>query len=422
VQRTIGQAANVVYVWNHEYPWDVRVEKVCAALTNAGRSVHLTARNLGRRSWREELPEATVHRLRPLPLGRYADAALQFPFFFNPRWVSHLTRTAREANADVLMVRDLPLAPTAIHVGRRLGIPVMLDMAENYPALMTEIFTAKRQKPLDYVVRNPAATAAVERYTLRNIDHVVCVVDEMADRLRTMGLGADRISVVSNTPPRSRVVPAESRTAREPDGALVLGYLGILEIPRGLGDAIDTVARLRSQGIDARLRIIGGGRDSEVFEQHAKRLNLDASIVQFLGRVDDHREAVRALEQTDIGILPYHTSEQWHTTIANKLFDYMALGLPVVAADARPVERILHETGAGVTYRSRDVHDFAHAVLSLRNEDRRRTAGEAGRRAIRDRYHWERDVERLVTAVDITVERARENSRKIPSAISLLEA
>jgi glycosyltransferase involved in cell wall biosynthesis len=324
--------------------------------------------------------------------------------------------------ADVLMVRDLPIAPTAIHVGRRLGIPVMLDMAENYPALMTEIFTSGRQKPLDYFVRNPKATAAVERYTLRHIDHVVCVIEEMAERLERMGVPGDRITIVSNTPSRSRLVPSERRSRRQTDGALILGYLGILEIPRGLSDAVDVTAKLRAQGVDARLRVIGGGRDYQLFEAQARRLGLSPTTVEFLGKVEPHADAVAALAEADIGILPYHTSDQWHTTIANKLFDYMALGMPVVAANARPVERILRETGAGVVFRSRDVDDFARAVLELRDPDRQRAVGDAGRCAIRDRYHWERDAERLISSVDLTVARGRKSARKAPSDFSLQEA
>jgi hypothetical protein len=44
---------------------------------------------------------------------------------------------------------------------------------------------------------------------------------------------------------------------------------------------------------------------------------------------------------------------QWNTTVANKLFDYVALGIPVVAADVRPVERIPRETAGGGVFRSR---------------------------------------------------------------------
>src|SRR6476620_1585165 len=119
-----------------DYPRDVRVEKVAHSLTDAGHEVHLVARNRDRRATREDLPEAHVHRLRPWPfLSKRLDAMATFPAFFNPRWISAILGTAKACRAELLMVRDLPLAPTAIAVGRLLRIPVVLDMAENYPAM-----------------------------------------------------------------------------------------------------------------------------------------------------------------------------------------------------------------------------------------------------------------------------------------------
>src|SRR3954468_7297078 len=62
-------------IWDGDYPWDVRVEKVALSLTEAGHEVHLVARNTHRRPIREKLAEAQVHRLRPWwPLGRRLDA------------------------------------------------------------------------------------------------------------------------------------------------------------------------------------------------------------------------------------------------------------------------------------------------------------------------------------------------------------
>src|SRR4051794_24494648 len=119
-------------VWDSDYPWDVRVEKVVGALAAAGHEVHLVARNRARRTERERVVDTEVHRLKPWGfLGKRLDAASSFPAFFNPRWMRAIFRTARATRADMILVRDLPLAPTAIWAARRLGIPVMLDMAEN---------------------------------------------------------------------------------------------------------------------------------------------------------------------------------------------------------------------------------------------------------------------------------------------------
>ena len=167
----------VCKVWDSEYPWDVRVEKVSRALTDAGYDVHLTARNRKRLTTLEVMPEATVHRLRPTPyLRKRLEAAAMFPAFFNPRWIRLVYRTAVESNAQVILARDLPLAPTAIWVGKRLGLPVVHDMAENYGAMIQDLWNTGSTKLGDTFVRNPALVDRIERWCLARLDHVVVVV------------------------------------------------------------------------------------------------------------------------------------------------------------------------------------------------------------------------------------------------------
>src|SRR5262249_14425379 len=133
----------IVYLWDADYPWDVRTEKICLFLARSGGEVTIVARN---RAWLppvEARNEGVVRRMPPSRwLGRSIDDLLSFPAFFNPRWIRHLDRSVRLARPDVLIVRDLPLGPTAVWVGRRRRVPVVLDMAENYPAMIAAIWNA----------------------------------------------------------------------------------------------------------------------------------------------------------------------------------------------------------------------------------------------------------------------------------------
>src|SRR5438876_7289562 len=62
-----------------------------------------------------------------------------FPAFFNLRWVRLICDTSRRTSADLILCRDMPLAPTAVYVARRLGLPVVLDVAESYRAMIGEL-------------------------------------------------------------------------------------------------------------------------------------------------------------------------------------------------------------------------------------------------------------------------------------------
>lgn len=399
----------ILKVWDAEYPWDVRTEKVSRTLTDRGHVVHMVARNRRRDALREELPECTVHRLKPLAwAGSRLDAASQFPAFFNPRWSTFIRRTARANESEVILVRDLPLAPTAINAGRHLGLPVILDMAENYPAMMRDLWTTGSTSFGDFFVRNPRAVEQVEKWVLRRIHHVVVVVEESRDRLIDLGMPPEKVSVVSNTPSLSRVEEfSEIRKARDVtetrgDAGLRLAYLGLMEKARGVGIVIEAVAALRAQGLSVSLDLVGDGRALPAFRKEAANLGLPGGAVRFHGFIP-YQEALGIIAGADAGIIPHFANESWETTIPNKLFDYMSLGLPVVSSDVTPVLRVLEETGAGVSFRDRDSSDLVRVLKMLMNPAVRAGMEAAGRHAVRTRYHWEQDSARLHEALQRVV-------------------
>lgn len=392
----------ILKVWDSEYPWDVRAEKVSKALTARGHEVHMVARNRDGRALRESLDECVVHRMRPLRfLGAPLDRAAQFPAFFNPRWTGLIRRTAREHSVQVILVRDLPLALAAIRVGRQIGVPVILDMAENYPAMIRDLWTTSSTTFGDALVRNPRLVEMVEHAVLRRIDHVLVVVEESRERLLSLGVPEERVSVVSNTPTLERI-------AGHPQGEdgsgpqLRLTYLGLMEEARGVGMAIEAVAIARDNGCDVTLDLIGDGRSLDAFRSKAQQLGLDDTVVRFKGFVP-YEDALQEVARADAGLIPHYANESWETTIPNKLFDYMSLGLPVISSSVSPVARLLGETGAGAVFDDRDPEDMARVIVSLTDEERRTAMGRAGRDAIRSRYHWEKDAERLERALERVV-------------------
>lgn len=403
---------NICKVWDAEYPWDVRVQKVCEALQEAGHDVHLAARNRDDDPLVEDLPEATVHRMRPWGwLGSSLDEASQFPAFFNPRWMKLIEETAEAADADVILCRDLPLAPTSHLVARRLDLPVVLDMAENYPAMIRDLWTTGTRRPWDVAVRNPKLVEFVERWTLPRMDRIIVVVEESRRRLvNELGIPDEKITLVSNTPSRTRLDGAGANgdgttSGSGPDGEeereLEVTYLGLMEKARGVSELIEAAARCRRRGLPVTLSLIGDGQDLDDFVEQARDLGMDRSAARFHGYVENDR-ALDRIARSDVGVIPHHAYESWNTTIPNKLFDYMAAALPVVASDADPVERVLRETGAGIVFEDRDADDLADALERLHEagEGGRREMGRSGREAVRDEYNWELDASRLTSALE----------------------
>src|SRR5690606_5466529 len=99
-------------------------------------------------------------------------------------------------------------------------------------------------------------------------------------------------------------------------------------------------------------------------------------------------------------VIPHFSNDSWNSTIPNKLFDYMAAGIPVLTADARPAARVVRQSGCGGVFESGNADAMARAIASLADPKFRRRCGANGRQAIQDRYNWEIDAQRLLEAVE----------------------
>src|SRR5437899_2927517 len=160
----------VLVVWDSEYPWDIRVEKICETLASRKWSVHLVCRNVKQRSKEDIYKGIFIHRVgfrRGVP--RALNAVLTFPVFFNPIWVMEIIRVMVRHDIGGIIVRDLPLALAAIIAGRLRRTPVVLDMAECYPELIRAIWRYEPFRVGNVVVRNPALAMVVEWVVLHYV-------------------------------------------------------------------------------------------------------------------------------------------------------------------------------------------------------------------------------------------------------------
>ncbi len=105
--------------------------------------------------------DSKISRLPKLP------SIFSFPFFFNPVWVLCLLVEVFRFRPDRLLVRDLPLAPLAVLVGRLTSIQVIADLAGPYPDSLRSQWRFQPMSAFDRIVRNPTLADHMERFVLR---------------------------------------------------------------------------------------------------------------------------------------------------------------------------------------------------------------------------------------------------------------
>jgi glycosyltransferase involved in cell wall biosynthesis len=391
----------VCYIYQDQYPWEVRVEKIINSLAYAHIETHLVSRNRTGLPCLEKLGASLfVHRLPDGIRGHLRDF-FNFPAFFSPFWFKAISRTVRDYNLDLIIVRDLPLAPTAYAVGKITRTPVLMDMAEDYPAMTQDTWDIAGPRLVDYLIRNPYLLKRLEEFIVPRLSGLLVV--SPASRSRIIDLICPSqlpIWIVNNTPRLSIDNKLQAHPLAQEVGAfegLKLLYIGGLERSRGLDIAIRAIPLIKEHLSDVRLTIVGTGGSIDYLQQIVKDMQIQQHVV-FPGWVD-YRYVPSLISATDIGIIPHYVTPHTSTTIPNKLFDYMAQSKPVLATNCPSLVEIVSATQCGRIYCERDPSDLAQKALELADPEVRSQLGKAGYNAIRDKYNWESDARVLIEAV-----------------------
>lgn len=392
---------NALYVYDGHWPHNAtRVSKQIDSLIARGHNVTILSRGSAGRPAHETDGRLTVSRL-PTMRWRAADRLVSYPVFVNPVWIQQIRNNVRTSRADCIIVRDLPLAPAALFVGARLGLPVHYDMAEVYPVALHTMLPHESSIPLR-IVRATHTAEAVERWVVHRATTTFVVSEESRNRCVGLGVTPDRVVLVGNTPANADALradwPVPSDVADLASRPTAL-FVGNVFADRGLRFAIDAMNIVKRELPTAVLVIIGDGRERPLLEEQVARQGL-AEHVRFLGW-KHHREHAAYLRHAQVGILPFLKTDHICITLANKLFDYMGAGLPVLASDVPPMRRIIDETQSGLLARAADSDDLADGLLKLfRHESLRVSLGRNGQAAIAGQYAWSNDARRFVEAIE----------------------
>ena len=384
-----------------DFPTDVRVENEASRLLADNHQVTVVASQLThqeRTSCWHGIDIVRVPRL-PTPL-RQLHAGLRFRSHFNLHWFLALRRLHRQKNFDVFHVHDLPLAGTALFLGRLVNRPIVLDFHENYPvALQTyhPIPINFWQKLRHRAFYDLDRWRRYERNSVLAAAHVIAVVDEAKERLCHLGIAPERVTVVSNTLniPHFEKFPISQDIITRLGDKFIISYVGSAARYRFIQTIIKAMPSLLRSIPNAHFFVVGNADQHLSLQVLVKELGLN-EYVTFTGW-QPFSQIPSYIAATTVGVLPHQPNEHTDNTIPHKLFQYMYYQKPVVVSNCAPLARIVSETGCGLVCNA-DVEDadaWAAAMISLHDPERRAQMGRRGRQAVLEKYNWRFDAERL---------------------------
>jgi glycosyltransferase involved in cell wall biosynthesis len=226
---------------------------------------------------------------------------------------------------------------------------------------------------------------------------VVAVSESTRTDLIHRGMTGDRIEVVPNGVHLERFRPVEREAERFPEPTLL--YLGRLKRYKAIELILRAAARLRDQGVEARLLVAGKGNREAALRREAGRLGLGEDRVRFLGFVPEE-EKLELLRRSWVHVL---TSEKEGWGIVN--VEAAASGTPTVASDAPGLRDSVLDGETGFLVPHGDVEALADRIRRLVTDpELRRRMGTRGR-AFAGELSWDRTADRLGRVMEGVVAR-----------------
>ncbi|MCX6254056.1 MAG: glycosyltransferase family 4 protein [Bacteroidia bacterium] len=382
----------ILMVLESEFPPDVRVENEMLALAEAGYEVHLACSTRKNRPEYEASVKAVIHRKTITPfIYKSSVGCLKFPFYFN-FWRNFIFTLCANERFDVIHIHDLPLSKVGVEIKRKFKIPLIIDLHENWPALIknaphTATFPGRLLSSNNQWIR-------YERKMLPEADKIITIIEEARDRVIALGIEPGKICMVSNTINFNNL----SITDKKKDSdTFTIFYGGAINRHRGLQIVLKAIKLCVEKNRNVRLWIVGDGSFREGLKELSDTLNI-RSHVRFFGH-KPFNEMLDILAESDVAVIPHLRTENNDASSPNKLYQYMYLNKPIVSSDCTSLKRIINETHTGFIYKNDSAEDLS--ILLEKLFDNRNLLKETdgnGRRAVLEKYNWNTDKEKLIKA------------------------
>lgn len=349
-----------------EFPPDYRVEKEAVSLIQAGHEVHIACYSKKNRfAAREVYKDIVIHR-RYLNTFLYKAGAaiLVLPFYFS-FWRNFIEKLFQQESFDAIHVHDLPLAKTGYYFKQKYGVLLVCDQHEFYSNWIVQ--TAHYNTLPGKVIKTFSDWPSYEKKFLQKADAVITVEEPLRKNyIEKTHLSPEKIFCIPNTPQRTlfnkdHIHPEIVAKYRN---YFVLLYIGGLDVLRGLEVAIKALPNLIPEIPEIKLVLVGGKSRYYDLEKITEEENV-RDFVEFTGFQPINLLPSFIEASAVCFFTPLTNRDEIHKTIATKIYQYIAMGKPVIVTDAQMQEEFVKENKIGFVVKDGNAGEFAERILEI---------------------------------------------------------
>ena len=286
-------------------------------------------------------------------------------------------KKALEVNADIYHFHDPELLPIGLRLKKK-GKVVIYDAHEDLPNdILAKHWIPKLVRPLMAIL-----VKRVEHYHVRRIDGVVTVIETIMKRLQVIN---PNVIVCAN-------YASSKEFSIEPEwggGRRSICYVGCISKIRGIIQVLEAIKKAK-----VNLELAGNFSSPEL-EDELRGMEAWQNV--------NYHGIVKRNELTEIfnscvaGVATSIPMAHNQEASPNKIFEYMAAGLPVIASNMKFVEKILLPCKSGICVDPKSPDEIARAIkLLIDNPMLAKEMGQNARNCFKEKYNWEIEEKKLI--------------------------
>lgn len=381
--KTIGM------ILDESFPPDPRVENEASLLIKAGYTVKLFC--LGKETNTESYKGIQIYRYKASNFVMEKLSALAYTFPFYKLFIKKHIKSFIESNKiDILHIHDIRVAESVFELNRKYNLCTILDMHENRPEIM-KLYKFVNSFPGNILINLNKWKKKEEKY-VRLADRVIVVTDEARKELiNRVNIDESKIVSLPNTPLQSfykEYTINQDIIERYKDSFNLL-YIGETGLRRGIENAIEAISLLKNDIPNIKLILVGKSKDDSYLKGRVKELNIIENI-DYQGWQSPSSFA-SYISASQVGISPLIRNIHHDTTYANKIFQYMAFGLPIIVSDCPAQADVVKNKEVGLVHEAANSRDLANCIYKLyKNTNLYNTMQSNSKTLVEDYYNWEK--------------------------------
>jgi len=286
--------------------------------------------------------------------------------------------------ADIYHFHDPELIPIGLLLKIFTKSRVVYDVHEDVPE---QIFSwnyipKKLRHPVSIIFNY------FEKNLSRVFDYVICSTETIMSKFK---LYNNNSITIKNYIPKRYIESFRDKNYHSEDKSIIIFSGGIYE-ERGIMEAIKALNLLPDLCISF---VLCGSVEQSYLNLIIKEDKYNRVIYKGILTFED---ALQETFKADIGYICDYPLKRHMEGLPVKLFEYMALGIPVIASDFPIWKKIIDQAKCGFTVNPMDIEEIANKVCYLiEHVNERKQMGENGRRAIINNYTWETEADKLLS-------------------------